>query len=38
MGTMVIKMRTNGVLKVAYEKPSILHMGSGWVGETYVIY
>jgi len=34
MGTMVTQMHTNGVLKVAYEKPSILHMR--WAGETYV--
>jgi len=35
MGTMVIQMHTNGILKVAYEKLSILHMG--WACEMYII-
>jgi len=34
MGTMIIQIHTNGVLKDAYDKPSVLYMG--WAGETYV--
>jgi len=34
MGKIVIQMHTNGVLKVAYEKPSILLIR--WAGGTYV--